>query len=116
MQAEDVDGNDLAPMRSGLDYPPAQRVDVDSIVANPSLLNGLTVADVRSRLVAGPAWREESLRRGSHAGEGWVLREYEADGTPTGRVIRWHPGGGHHGPVPYWRVSSPERGKSAEIR
>jgi hypothetical protein len=26
-----------------------------------------------------------------------MLREYTAQGNPTGRQIRWHPGGGHHG-------------------
>lgn len=34
----------------------------------------------------------------------WVLREYTAGGEPTGRMLRWHPGGGRHGRDPYWRV------------
>ena len=28
----------------------------------------------------------------------------------TGKYIQWHPGGGHHGPDPYWKVSSPQGG------
>lgn len=23
----------------------------------------------------------------------------------TGRIIQWHPGGGHHGKSQYWKVS-----------
>ena len=46
---------------------------------------------------------------------GLVLREYVQD-RPTGRSLRWHPGGGHHGPEPYWRVTSPELGRSEVIR
>jgi hypothetical protein len=63
-----------------------------------------------------PGWRVATLGRGSHQGQGWVLREYDDAGNPTGRVIRWHPGGGQHGPDPYWRVSSPTGGKSGIIK
>ncbi len=62
-----------------------------------------------------PGWEEGTLGQGSHAGEGWTLREVGENGEPTGRVIRYHPGGGHHGPEPYWRVSSPDGGKSGII-
>lgn len=34
-----------------------------------------------------------------------ILREYGIK-EPTGRMIQWHPGGGHHGVNPYWKVSS----------
>lgn len=42
--------------------------------------------------------------RGAHKGQGWVLRQYNDRGQPTGPHLRWHPGGGHHGDEPYWRV------------
>jgi hypothetical protein len=32
------------------------------------------------------------------------------DGKETGRQIQFHPGGGHHGPDSYWKVSSGEHG------
>ena len=72
-------------------------------------------AEVEEELGENLGWRVETLGRGAHAGEGWVYREYDERGEGTGRVIRWHPGGGRHGTGAYWRVSSPERGKSAII-
>ncbi len=48
--------------------------------------------------------------RGAHTGEGLALRETDAAGNLTGTLIRFHPGGGHHGPFPYWVVSSPGQG------
>jgi len=62
-----------------------------------------------------PGWQIEKLGQGSHAGQGWVLREYTPAGNPTGRMLRWHPGGGRHGPSPYWRVTGGPAGKSEII-
>jgi hypothetical protein len=42
-------------------------------------------------------------------GGGLILREME-NGERTGRFLQWHPGGGHHGPDPYWKFSSGESG------
>ncbi len=86
------------------------------VLADPELLTGKTPAEVEQEIGGHPDWRIESLRRGSRRGRGWVLREYDLAGNPTGNVIRWHPGGGRHGPDPYWRVSSPRYGRSREIR
>jgi len=86
---------------------------VSDIIDNPTVLDGMTPTEVREVVGSTPSgWREETLGRGSQAGNGWVLREYGPKDAPTGRVIRWHPGGGHHGDDPYWRVSSPGKGKS----
>jgi RHS repeat-associated protein len=84
---------------------------VDDIVANAELLRGLTPADVVARLGRLPArWTVDTLGRGSHAGQGWVLREVNTAGNLTGRVIFWHPGAGHHGVGAYWKVSSSQGG------
>jgi hypothetical protein len=85
-----------------------RKLDIEGILARPDLLNGIGPEDLDIADRSG-RWREEKLRRGGHAGEGWVLREYDRTGIPTGRVIRWHPGGGQHGPEPYWRVSDGRR-------
>jgi hypothetical protein len=76
----------------------------EDAVADPWLLAGLEPAAVAAALLPAPGWREERLRRGSGVGRGWVLREYAPSGQPTGRHLRWHPGGGRKGPDPYWRV------------
>ncbi|MFI0982000.1 putative T7SS-secreted protein [Streptomyces sp. NPDC021093] len=79
--------------------------NVDDIMNNPNMLSGgVTPDQVRGAVVNNPGWREEALGRGGHAGQGWVLREYNDRGDPTGRMLRWHPGGGHHGEGAYWRV------------
>ncbi len=51
--------------------------------------------------------RAETLGQRGAKGEGFVLREYKIGRKrmePTGRMIRWHPGGGHHGEDRYWKV------------
>lgn len=64
-----------------------------------------------------PGWRVQTLGKGSRKGEGFVFRQHTEAGNPTGTMIRWHPGGGHHGPDPYWRVINSQTGfKSGEIR
>jgi hypothetical protein len=79
---------------------------VDDILANPNLLQGLKPSDVMFRLRGNvpQGWRIETLGKGAHEGQGFVLRQYTPIGKPKGPQIRWHPGGGHHGPEPYWRV------------
>ncbi|MCY2966646.1 MAG: RHS repeat-associated core domain-containing protein [Planctomycetota bacterium] len=77
---------------------------VGGILENPSVLTGRTPSEVAARLGLTPGWRVETLGRGSHRGQSWALREYGSNGLPTGRMLRWHPGGGHHGSQPYWRI------------
>ena len=77
----------------------------EDILANPDLLRNRTLEEVQESLARTPeSWRTERLSRGGSKGKGWVLREYSARGDETGRMIRYHPGGGRHGPQPYWRV------------
>ena len=88
---------------------------VNDVLRNPSLLAGKGPAEIQAVLGKTPGWKVEALGQGTHAGQGWVLREYTAAGDTTGRLIRWHPGGGRHGPDPYWRVSNGPGGKSEII-
>ena len=90
--------------------------DVEDVIANPNLLRGKTPAEVEPIIGNTPGWGIEKLGKGSHKGQGWVLREYTSRGHPTGRSIRWHPGGGHHSTDPYWRVTGGSYGKSPIIR
>lgn len=88
---------------------------IDDILRDPGLLAGKGSAEVDVVLGNTPGWRAETLGRGAHRGQGYVLREYTTRGDPTGRMIQWHPGGGHHGPDPYWRVRGGEGGISPII-
>ncbi|NET39690.1 MAG: hypothetical protein F6K19_48315 [Cyanothece sp. SIO1E1] len=79
---------------------------VANVLLNPQSLYGLSPSQFTMRLTHFPAgWRVEALGAGQHKGQGWVLREYAPNGEATGRMIRWHPGGGHHGVSPYWVVN-----------
>lgn len=80
---------------------------IDNIFNNPQSLTGQTPGGLLKTLGQLPSnWREETLGRGSQAGNGLLLREYAPSGRPTGRFVSWHPGGGHHGANPYWKVTS----------
>ncbi len=75
-----------------------------TVMTNPNLLKGKSPLQVEGILGKTKGWRIETLGKGSQKGNGWVFREYTTKGNPTGRQLRWHPGGGHHDPQPYWRV------------
>ena len=77
---------------------------IDDVLANPNLLAGKSPEHMNMILRNTPGWHVETLGKGSNKGKGWVLREYTNENNPTGRMLRWHPGGGRHGPDPYWRV------------
>jgi len=94
----------------------ASSLTVKKVLDNPDLLKGQSPGDVEAALGKSPGWRIETLGKGSHEGQGWVLRQYTPEGNPTGRMVRWHPGGGHHGPGAYWRVTGGAGGKSGVIR
>lgn len=89
---------------------------VDDVMANPQLLKGRHPALVENILKDTPGWQVETLGRGSAQGRGWVFRQYTDAGNPTGLQLRWHPGGGHHGPDPYWRVVGPNGDLGGIIR
>jgi RHS repeat-associated protein len=94
---------------------PSGAFSVEDVLANPTVLKGMAPEEVEQMIGNTPGWKVERLAQGSKQGQGWVLREYSAQGNPTGRLIRWHPGGGHHGSFSYWRVSSGSGGKSGII-
>jgi uncharacterized protein RhaS with RHS repeats len=93
---------------NGLRQAAAAGITIYDIVKNPQLLNNLTLSQV-AKLAKDAGWEVGHLRRGSQAGKGLVVREVK-NGKYTGRMIQWHPGGGHHGSHPYWKVSTPECG------
>ena len=87
--------------------------DIEDIFNNPSNLAGKTPDDMQNIIedaCASGHWEKGTLRRGSRRGMGMVLREVMPNGNYTGRMLQWHPGGGHHGSPPYWKVSSPATG------
>jgi RHS repeat-associated protein len=72
---------------------------------DPASLRGMNPSQLEQQLGENPGWRVTRLYHGDHTGQGWVYRQFKGD-EPTGRQIRWHPGGGRHGDQPYWRVNA----------
>lgn len=86
---------------------------INAIFANPKLLEGKLPADLNFReiieyLYSDPRWNITGLKKsGKSLGEGLVLNERNERGTGnTGRYILYHPGEGHHGSRPYWKVGT----------
>ena len=89
---------------------------IQDIVDDNWVLEGLNPDDLLSELGGIPnGYTITTLVKGTHAGQGWALRELGGNGEYGDVLIRWHPGGGRHGPDPYWRVSSGPSGKGDQI-
>ncbi|QOF29123.1 Uncharacterised protein [Mycobacteroides abscessus subsp. bolletii] len=56
-------------------------------LATSAMLAGKTPQQVQAALGDVPGWQVESLGKGSQAGNGWVLRQYNEKGNPTGPHI-----------------------------
>jgi hypothetical protein len=91
-------------------------LSVADVLANPDVITGWTPEEFTARVSWDESWHVERLGKGGKEGLGWLLRQYLPDGRLTGRLVKWHPGGGHHGKEPYWRTSSREYGRSGVIR
>lgn len=91
---------------------------VDNIIDNPNILREMRLNEVMN-LAKIDGWTVSPLGKGSlkgvpyAEGGGISIRKIGPKGEPTDSYIQWHPGGGHHGDSPYWKVSS---GKSGTIR
>jgi RHS repeat-associated protein len=86
---------------------------VEEIFSNPKVLEKFLSeahAGALGDIFRGLGWDVGTLGKGSHAGQGMRALEMNAEGKMTGKAVSWHPGGGHHGPSPYWKVSSPKGG------
>lgn len=90
---------------------------IEDIFSNPSSLRNMRPDEVQDILGEVPGWKLGTLNQGSAKGTGWAFREYTVDGNATGRYIRYHPGDAKHkeSELSYWRVGSPETGKSEPI-
>ena len=71
------------------------KVDIGTVFTDPGQLEGKGPDDI----AAGPEWRQGPNTQGEHKGQGWTWHD------DRDALLLWHPGGGHHGPDPYWKVS-----------
>ena len=85
---------------------------VDDVIANPSLLEGRSLSEVKEILKDTPGWEEGQMKRTRSADKGWTLYQLNPRGTdPTDLYIQFHPGTHRHfNGKPYWKVSSGKKG------
>ncbi len=75
------------------------------VMANPQLLAGRNLHEVRLMIGRTPGWTHGVMTR-SRFHLGWTFRETNAAGNLTGRMIQYHPGSSRHfRGAPYWKVS-----------
>jgi RHS repeat-associated protein len=94
---------------------PEAGVEIEGIFANPEALGEINTpkgATELGEVLQKEGWDVGSLGKGGHKGQGMRAIEYK-NGVKTDRMIQWHPGGGHHGPGSYYKVSS---GKGGTVR
>ncbi|GAB3926320.1 RHS repeat-associated core domain-containing protein [Kribbella albertanoniae] len=84
---------------------------LERIFDKPSRILDKDPGKIKSVVEKSGNFRTGTLGRGSARGRGFKAQEVNDAGNLTGRNLQWHPGGGHHGPNPYWKVSS---GKGTE--
>jgi RHS repeat-associated protein len=86
----------------------AARGAMSLAMRQPKILRRVS-PELGTKVARRAGWRVDTLQRGSAKGRGVKLMEQGNAGQLTGRQMRWHPGGGHHGPRSYWRVARPGR-------
>jgi len=81
---------------------------VFDVIANPQLLKGKSLNQVRAILKNSDGWVEGTLNKGRNAGKGWTYRQLNSRGTDfTDKFIQYHPGTHRHfNGKPYWKISS----------
>ncbi|OJG72167.1 hypothetical protein RV11_GL003138 [Enterococcus phoeniculicola] len=86
---------------------------ISELMENPSSLINVNPADVAD-FVKREGWMVTPLKKGGSGGipyeEGGGFSMNPPKGTSGGsRYIQYHPGNGHHGEVPYYKISQPNK-------
>ncbi|MFA5947631.1 MAG: RHS repeat-associated core domain-containing protein [Candidatus Gracilibacteria bacterium] len=86
--------------------------NVDDMFKNPWTLLNKTPENLNGvfKTAEKEGWEIGQLGRGVNKGEGFSLRYPLENGKYDSKAIFYNPGGGHHGSLPYWKVSSPKGG------
>jgi RHS repeat-associated protein len=83
------------------------KITIDTFIKNPRLLFGKSPGEVWAMLDGlGANWAIRPSNQGSHAGQGIKFVQITPGGEMTGVQVIWHPGGGHHGSPPYWKINN----------
>ena len=76
---------------------------LNAIVQEPSKINNYKLWQIKTFGKYTSAYTPGTLKRGAHIGQGYTLTHNQ---NASLGYIQWHPGGGHHGPLAYWKITS----------
>ena len=76
---------------------------LNAIVQDPSKINNYKLWQIKTFGKYTSVYTPGTLKRGSHVGQGYTLTHNR---NASLGYIQWHPGGGHHGPLAYWKITS----------
>ena len=76
---------------------------LNAIVQDPSKINNYKLWQIKTFGKYTSVYTPGTLKRGSHVGQGYTLTHNQ---NASLGYIQWHPGGGHHGPLAYWKITS----------
>ena len=84
---------------------PTANLTMQDLLNNPQLLSHLSPQQVEQIAARDGGWVTGPLRKSSLPGE--TFNQLNSRGTAfTDKYIQWHAGGGRHGDIPYWKVST----------
>ena len=75
------------------------RSKLEKYISNPEKIKNASVEEI-AKIAKKEGLSSGTLSRGAHAGQGFKVT-WGGD-----RLLQYHPGGGHHGNLSYWKVSS----------
>ena len=76
---------------------------LNSIVQNPSKITNYNLSQIKAFGKHTSQYVSGVMQKGAHAGQGYTLTNIK---NASFGYIQWHPGGGHHGPLAYWKITS----------
>lgn len=82
---------------------------LNSIIQNPSKITNYNLSQIKAFGKYTTQYNPGVLQRGSHAGQGYTLTHVI---NSSRGYIQWHPGGGHHGSLAYWKITSSYKGSA----
>lgn len=76
---------------------------LNAIVQDPSKITNYKLWQIKTFGKYTSIYSPGTLQKGGHIGQGYTLTHNKHASLG---YIQWHPGGGHHGPLAYWKITS----------
>ena len=76
---------------------------LNNIIKDPSQITNYKLWQIKTYGRYTSLYTPGALKKGSHVGQGYTLTNKT---NSSYGYIQWHPGGGHHGPLAYWKITS----------